>query len=93
MMYYIVELRAFDYDSDHYRIQWREYKFADADAANEFYDFVLNLDYDEEMHSRKYASVSWREDEKVSERLGIDSGGGVYKDTVAIYRVTKEKVR
>lgn len=91
-MWYIVELRAFDYDTDHHRVQWREYKFPDADRANEFYDFVLNLDYDEEMYSRKYATVSWREDEEVSERLGID-GGGVYKDTVAIYRITREKVR
>lgn len=91
-MHYIVELRAFDYDTDHHSVQWREYKFSDADKANEFYNFVLNLDYDEEMHSRKYATVSWREDEEVSERLGID-GGGVYKDTVAIYRITRERIR
>ena len=91
MIHYMVEVRTFDYDSDHYQSQWRQYQFKDKDEANAFYDMVVGLDYKAEIAGQPCKYVAFGHEEELAETFGFFSGG-VFDTTPRMHRITVESV-
>lgn len=92
MISYIVEVNTFDWDSNHYHSEWRQYHFENADKANLFYNVIIGLNYSGEMVGRPCRFIYYGHEEKLATLLGFFHGG-IFKEPPRIYRVTKEKVR
>lgn len=91
MIHYMVEVCMFDWDSDHYKSQWKQFQFKNRDEANAFYDMVVGLDYKEEIAGRPCMFIAYGREEGLATTFGFFHGG-VFDETPRMHRITVESV-